>query len=75
MKPATVLLWHKAVVLSKLGDGVQSVTSASAGAHPVFDAQMDARLRGHDGLLLHPLQRCIELHNMSDAFDRPQEIS
>ena len=52
MNPATVLLLHKAVVLSKLADRVYGVTPADAGVYPAIDAQMDARVRGHDGVVL-----------------------
>ena len=52
MNPGTILLLHKAVVLSKLGDRVYGVTPASAGVYPAIDAQMDARVRGQDGVVL-----------------------
>lgn len=38
MNPATVLLLHKAVVLSKLADRVYGVIPAEAGVYPAFDA-------------------------------------
>ena len=89
MNPATVLLLHKAGVLSKLGDRVYSVTPADAGVHRVVDAQMDARVRGHDGqgwmpaspvlvgnngLTFCSLQHCIQLRNACDAVDGGKKV-